>query len=307
VRLAFVFPDHTAHRPGALRPWRGHPAAAVLEEVEQRSGRDLAAMADEPDPARWTSDAQPAVLAASLVALRSLTQAGLRPDVVAGRGLGELTAAVAAGVLSAHDGATLATVRGAAMAAASEARPGGMATVLRLGRDAVEVIVDGIEDATIAADDAPGQLVVAGSPDALLDLRRGVRIAGGRVVPLRAAGAFHSPAMAAAVPRLAATLQRRALHEPRVPMISAVTADLVPSRSDVAAALVTGPQTPIRWREVQARLVTLGVTHVVEVGPGGGLAALAARTAPTLVVHHVAAPNDLGSVLDALLPLEVAV
>lgn len=307
MRLAFVFPDHIAHRPGALRPWRGHPAAAVLEEVEQGSGRDLAAMADEHDPAGWTTDAQPAVLAASLVALRSLAQAGLRPDVVAGHGLGEVTAAVAAGVLSPRDGVTFATARGAAMAAASETTPGGMTTVLRLGRDAVEVIVDGIEDATIAADDAPGQVVVAGSPDALLDLRRGVRIAGGRVVPLRAEGAFHSPAMAAAVPRLAATLQRPSLHDPRLPMVSAVTADLVSSRSEVATVLVAGPQTPIRWREVQARLVTLGVTHVVEVGPGGGLAALAARTAPTLMVHHVAAPDDLGSVLDALLPLEVAV
>jgi [acyl-carrier-protein] S-malonyltransferase len=307
VRIAFVFPGQASHRPGALEPWRGHPASAVLDEVRRGSGRDVAAFPDDPGSAPRTADAQSAVLAASLVAWRGLVDAGVHPAVVAGHGLGEVTAAVAAGVLSVRDGAALVATRGAAMAAVCERRAGAMWAVLRLGRDAVEVIVDGIDGVVIANDDAPGQVVVAGPPQALTQLREVVRFAGGRVVPLSAEGAFHSPAMTAATPHLAATLARLRVHHPRLPVVSGSTAMPLRTGADVEDALVAGLAAPVRWREVQARLVALGVTDLVEVGPGGVLAGLADRAAPELRTHSVAAPDDLAAVLDRLVPLRVAV
>jgi [acyl-carrier-protein] S-malonyltransferase len=307
VQIAFVFPGQSSHRPGALSPWRGHPATAVLDELRRGSGRDVAALADDAATAARTADAQSAILAASLVSWRALTDAGVHPDVVAGHGLGEVTAAVAAKVLSVRDSAALVAARGAAMAAACERRTGGMWAVLRLGRDAVEVIVDGIDGAVIANDDAPGQVVVAGPPEALGQLREVVRFAGGRVVPLAAEGAFHSPAMAAAMPRLAATLARLRVHDPWIPVVSASSATALHTGDDVALALVAGLDAPVRWREVQARLVELGVTDLVEVGPGRVLAGLAARAVPELTVHAVATPDDLRRVLTTLSPLRMAV
>jgi [acyl-carrier-protein] S-malonyltransferase len=307
VRIAFVFPGQASHRRGALTPWQGHPATAVLSKVTQGSGRDVLALAADPQAGERIADAQPAVLAASLVVWQALGDAGIRPDVVAGHGLGEVTAAIAAGVLSVHDGAALVAARGAAMAAVCERRAGGMAAVLRLGRDAVEVIVDGIDDAAIANDNAPGQVVVAGSLEALTQLRDGVRIAGGRLVPLAAEGAFHSPAMAEAGPHVAGTLGRLRVLDPQVPMVSGATAVPLTAAADVANALVHGMEAPVRWREVQSRLVALGVAHLLEIGPGGVLAGLAARAVPELTVHAVATPDDVVRVLDALVPLDLAV
>jgi [acyl-carrier-protein] S-malonyltransferase len=307
LRLAFVFPGQLSLRPGGLGAWHGHPAAHVLDEVARGCGRDVGRLAQDPEVGQRTADAQPAVLAASLVAWRALVDAGVLPSVVAGHGLGEVTAAVAAGVLSVREGAALAAVRGEAMAAACAERAGGMAAVLRLGRDAVEVIVDGIEDAVIANDDAPGRVVVAGPPPALAALRRGVGVAGGRVVALPVPGAFHSPAMAPAAAHLAATLAQLPLHVPQVPVVSGASATPLWTATDVAGSLVAGVDAPVRWREVQSRLVGLGVTHLLEVGGGGALAGLAARAVPQVSVHAVAGPDDVGAVVHRVQPLGVAV
>jgi [acyl-carrier-protein] S-malonyltransferase len=305
VRIAFVFPGQASYRPVALEPWHGHPASAVLDEVRRGTGRDVAALPD--DAATRTADVQSAVLAASLVAWQALVDAGVHPAVVAGHGLGEATAAVAAGVLSVHDGAALVAARGAAMAAACERRAGAMWVVLRLGRDAVEVIVDGIDDAVIANDDAPGRVVVAGPSEALAQLREVVRFAGGRVVPLAAEGAFHSPAMSGATSQLAATLARLRVHDPWIPVVAGSTATPLRTGADVAEALVAGLDAPVRWREVQARLLALGVTDLVEVGPGGVLAGLADRAVPDLRTHTVATPDEVAVALDTLAPLQIAV
>jgi [acyl-carrier-protein] S-malonyltransferase len=305
VRIAFVFPGEASYRAGALAPWYGHPATAVLDEVARGSGHDIAALADDPS-ATGTADAQPAILASCLVAWRALVDAGIAPDVVAGHGLGEATAAVAAGVLTVRDGAALVAARGAAMAAACEQREGGMATVLRLGHDAIEVIVDGIDDAVVATDDARGQVVVAGPPRALRQLLEIVRFAGGRVVPLPAEGAFHTPAMATAAPQVAGTLARLRVRDPWVPIVSGTTATPLRRGTDVADALAAGLTAPVRWREVQLRLSALGITDLVEIGPGGALAGLASRAMPDVTVHTVGTPDDVGAVLDALAPMRVA-
>lgn len=307
MRIAFVFPGQTSHRPGVLTSWQTHPAgAAVLDEVVFGAGPGLA-LADDPAAAGQTAVAQPAALTASLLAWRALVDGGVQPDIVAGHSLGEVTAAVAAGVLSVRDGAALAAVRGEAMAAVGARVGGGMAVVLRLGRDAVEVIVDGIDGAEIANDDAPGRIVVAGTPPALRRLREVVRFAGGRAVPLAAEGAFHSPAIAEVAPALVATLGRLRLRDPRVPIVTGASPRPLRTASGVASALVAGPSAPVRWREVQDRLAALGVRELVEVGPGGLLADLASRALPQVRVHTVATPDDLEPVLGALAPLRVAV
>ena len=300
MSIAFVFPGQGSHRPGALASWSEHPALAVLEEVGEGLGRDVRALSDDPGTGGRTADAQPAIMAASLVAWRGLSDAGVRPDVVAGHSLGEYTAAIAAGAFSVVDGTRVVAERGRAMGEACAASPGTMAAVVKLNPDAVEVLVDGIDGLVVANDNAPGQVVVAGDPQAVAAVRARAKDAGGRALPLDVEGAFHSPAMAPAVDAVRAVLADVAVEDPEVPLVSGATAREVERADPLGDALVAGILSPVRWREVQLRLAERGVTHLVEVGPGGVLAGLAKRTVPDIEVHSVATPDDLEAVVDVL-------
>ena len=300
MTTAFVFPGQGSHRAGVLTAWSEHPASAVLDDVGAGLGRDVRALSDDPSTGSRTADAQPAIMAASLVAWRALVDAGVRPEVVAGHSLGEYTAAIAAGAVSVREGTRVVAARGQAMGEACAATPGTMAAVVKLNPDAVEVLVDGIDGLVVANDNAPGQVVVAGAPEAVAAVRERAKDAGGRALPLDVEGAFHSPAMAPAVDAVRAVLADVDLADPDVPVVSGATAREVERAAPLADALVAGILSPVRWREVQLRLAERGVTHLVEVGPGGVLAGLAKRTVPELEVYTVATPEDLEVVVELL-------
>ena len=298
MRLAFVFPGQGSYRPGCLDAWDQHAAAAVIDEVADAIGRDVRALAADAGTGARTADAQPTIMTASLVAWRALTDAGVTPDVVAGHSLGEATAAIAAGALPVADGARVVAARGAAMGRACAANPGGMAALVKLQPDAVQVLVDEDPDLVIANDNAPGQVVLAGTPEAVTRIRDRAREAGGRALPLDVEGAFHSPAMAPAVDALAQALAEVAVQDPQVPLVTGTTTEVLRTGTAVRDALVDGILAPVRWRELQGRLAELGVTDLVEVGPGGVLAGLAKRTVPDLAIHTVATPEDVATVAE---------
>jgi [acyl-carrier-protein] S-malonyltransferase len=297
---AFVFPGQGSHRAGALGAWSGHEAYAIVDAISEGLGRDVVRLSEDPTAGDRTADAQPAIMAASLVAWRALIDAGVRPDRVAGHSLGEYTAAVAAGALSVVDGTRVVAARGRAMGAACTQRPGTMAAVLKLHVDAVEVLVDGVDGVVIANDNAPGQVVVAGDPAAVEVVRQRAREAGGRALPLGVEGAFHSPAMAPAVDAVRAALDEASVADPDLTLVSGASVREIDRAAPLADALVAGILSPVRWREVQSRLAELGTTTLVEVGPGGVLAGLAKRTVPDLTVYSVAGPDDLAPVVAAL-------
>jgi [acyl-carrier-protein] S-malonyltransferase len=295
-----VFPGQGSYRPGFLTGWGGHPASRILDEITDRIGRDPRSLDLDPSTGERTADAQPAILAGSLVAWQALTDAGVRAEVVAGHSLGEVTAAIASGALDLGDGAALVAERGRAMGAACAATPGAMAALVKLSPDAVEVLIDEDPDLVMANDNAPGQVVVAGTPGAIERIRGRAREAGGRALPLQVEGAFHSPAMAAAVERVAAASTHLLLEDPTVPLVSGTSAEPLRTGAAIRQALVDGILAPVRWREVQRRLGELGVEELVEVGPGGVLAGLARRAAPEMRVHTVASPSDVDAVADVL-------
>ncbi len=300
MAIAIVFPGQGSHRAGALDPWEGHAALGVLDEVSAGLGRDVLPLTQDPGAGGRTADAQPAILAVSLVVARALKDAGVVPDVVAGHSLGEFTAAIHAGCLSVRDGSALVAARGAAMGEACRENPGTMAAVVKLDPQAVEVLVEGIDGLVIANDNAPGQVVVAGTPDAVEAVKGRARDAGGRALPLDVEGAFHSPAMAPAVDPVAAAIADLDVADPTITLVSGSTAAPLVDAAAVSAALVDGILAPVRWREVQERLVSLGVTEVVEAGPGGVLAGLVKRTIPDVRAHKVETPDDLDAALEAL-------
>ena len=292
MSLAFVFPGQGAFRPGCLDAWLDQPAAALLEEISGALGRDITRVAVDPTAGARTADAQPAILAASLVAWQAVTDAGLRPSHVAGHSLGEVAAAVAAGALTVSDAARLVEVRGRSMARACAQRPGTMAALVRLDPDQVEHLVAGVEGAVVANDNAPGQVVVAGPEEAVGRVSALAREAGGRALPIEVEGAFHSPAMEPAVPAVAEFVATLELRDPEVPLVSGTTASPVTTAAEIATALVEGILAPVRWREVQLALQDRGATTLLELGPGGVLKGLAKRTVRELEVLTVDTPEQ---------------
>lgn len=303
ARVAFVFPGQAAQRPDMASAWADSPHRTAFDLVGERMGTDLAAAADDAEACgASTAMAQPAIHAASMASFDALLAAGIRPDVVAGHSLGEVTAAVATGVLDRRDGADLVVARGEAMGRACAASPGTMAAIVRLDLPTVEDLVARVPDACVANTNAPGQVVVSGPPEAVDQVAAGAREHRGRVMALQVEGAFHSSAMAPAVVRVEGILRHLHLEDPRVPVVSGIDGMPRTSADGVARALVDGILAPVRWTDVQHHLAADDVDLLVEVGPGGVLTGCAKRTVKGIPCIPVAAPGDVADVLAALDP-----
>lgn len=281
VRTALLFPGQASQRPGMGAAWVGTPGWELVDRASQVLDRDVAqlllhASAEELRP---TAQAQLAVFVTSLVVLASLPSA----QVHAGHSLGEVTALVAAGALGYDDGLRVVAERGAAM---HDTAPGTMSSVLGLGDDGFEDLPEG---AWAANWNAPAHVVVSGTPEGVAAAgtvlkERGAR----RVLPLPVGGAFHTPLMEPARPRLEAALAAATWTSPRVPVWQAEITRLYDG--DAATALSRQLTAPVRWRQL---LEQLDVDRLVEVGPGGVLTGLATRTRPDLPALSVAGPDDL--------------
>lgn len=300
LRVAAVFPGQGSFAVGCTAAWRDDDPDDVLGAVSAAAGFDVLAEGEREDTGRSTRRGQPVLLAASLAAWSAVVRAGVRPVLVAGHSLGEHAAAAAAGVLSVPAIARVVAARGRAMAEACTTAPGGMGALVKLDPDAVEALAADVDGLTVANDNAPGQVVVSGAPDALERARALAEARGGRLLPLDVEGPFHSPAMTDAVPSVRAAVAPETVTDPAVPVVSGSLVRVLRSAADVVASLVDGILAPVRWREVQLLLAAEGVTDLVEVGPGRVLAGLAKRTVPDLRVHSAATPAAVRELADLL-------
>ena len=302
--LAFTFPGQGSQRPGMGRPWRDHPSWELVDDASEAVGRDLAPLLLDagPEELRATANAQLATYLTSLVVLDAVERVGLSPGACAGHSLGEYTALTAAGVLSFEDGIRVVDERGLAMAEASEQRPGTMTALLGLGDDDADAAcrrVDG--EAWVANYNAPGQVVVAGSPDSVAAAVSVARDLGAKkALPVAVSGAFHTPFMAPARDRLRTTLSAASREDPEVPVVANVDARPHTSAGEWPALLSAQICSPVRWRQTLLRLFDSGAKTFVEVGPGGVLTGLAKRTVPAARAFTVGSPDDLDGLLAAL-------
>jgi [acyl-carrier-protein] S-malonyltransferase len=258
---AALFPGQGSHTPD-MRELVAQRAPELLEQVTELVGEDPFARVEEN-----TRFAQPAIFCASLVGWDALD---LKPSFAAGHSLGELAALAAAGVLSRDDALRLVVLRGGLM---GEARNGSMlALVGATLEDAREIAEAG--GVTVANDNAPGQVVLSGSLDALDRTEQVANERGTRVIRLDVAGAFHSPAMEPAVEPFRAALDEVQVNEPAFPVFScASAAPFVDVRAELAAALTK----PVRWRETVIAMHEAGAPSFIEVGPGKVLTRMGKR------------------------------
>jgi [acyl-carrier-protein] S-malonyltransferase len=304
--LAVLCPGQGSQKPGGLLPWlNSGEDRSFARSLGEWAGCDLVRHGCESDQEtlRDTAVAQPLIVATGLLAWSQLTR---RFDldaenlVVAGHSVGEITAAVIADVLTAEQGMALAAGRGRAMAEAARARATGMAAVIGVADDTLERILDE-HCLSVANLNGDGQVVVAGPQDRLAALRAD-RSHGGRVVPLKVAGAFHTSFMAEAVPavrRLTSTFSPR---DPRCILLSNQGGQQLVTGSQATSTLVEQMVRPVRWDLTMAAVVGTGAAAAVELPPAGVLQGLLSRSHPGLRCTRLDRPEQIDTVAEVLAP-----
>ena len=303
--LVVVAPGQGAQSPGFLTPWLEVPGVADrLEWLSAVAGVDLTrhGTVSDADTIRDTAIAQPLLVGAGLVTLLALfphpAEAYRRIGAGAGHSVGEVTAAAAAGVITAEQAMVFVRERGRAMAAASAATPTGMSAVL--GGDADDVVAVAERHGLEAANrNGAGQIVVAGTLEQLSRFADAPP-EGARVRPLEVAGAFHTAHMAPAVDVLARHARSISTHDPRIRLLSNADGSIVHDGRDVLRRLVAQVSRPVRWDLCQETMADLGVTALLEIPPAGTLTGLARRALPDVETLALRTPDDLDAAWDLI-------
>jgi [acyl-carrier-protein] S-malonyltransferase len=253
-----------------------------------------------------TDVAQPAVVTTSLAALAVLREeCEIQPAAVAGHSVGELAAYVAAGVLDAESALHLVQVRASAMAAACASVDGSMAAVIGLDESALRaacvIASQNGSSVEVANLNAPGQLVVSGTRDALERVADHARASGARrVLPLQVGGPFHSVYMRPAADAVSNALDKTPLRRAEIPVVVNASAQATQEPDELRQELAVQIYSAVRWIETLQRLAELGCDRFLEVGPGSVLAGLVRRTLPQARVASFGALSDLLAVCSLL-------
>lgn len=300
---AFLFPGQGAQTIGMGKDLAdAYPTArAVFEEVDEALGEKLSALIWEGDieTLTLTANAQPALMATSIAAMRALEAEGVSVDAgacVAGHSLGEYSALTAAGALTVSDAARLLRARGTAMQEAVPVGVGAMAAILGLGLEDVRKVADAAAQGEVCAaanDNDPGQVVVSGHKAAVERAVNLAKEAGAkRAVLLPVSAPFHCPLMAPAADAMADALGSVTINTPVVPVVANVRAEAVTDPETIRALLVEQITGAVRWRESVTWMVAQGVDDFWEVGAGKALIGMVRR------IERSAATRAVGSAAD---------
>ncbi len=300
--LAFTFPGQGSQRPGMGRPWVGHDSWELVDEASEVAGRDVGALLLDADAEvlKDTRNAQLTTFVSSLMVLDAVERLGIEPSFCAGHSLGEYTALTATGALSFEDGVRLVVERADAMHEAGTASPGTMAAVLGLDDDLVEVACRRADaEVWVANFNAPGQVVIAGSPAGVASAGEHAKELGAKkIMPLQVSGAFHTPFMTAARDRLRNAIALASPRDVETPVISNVDAIAHSSGEEWSSLLSAQLSSPVRWKHCLLTMADLGVTGFVELGPGGVLTGMAKRTVENARTISVSTPDELDKLIE---------
>ncbi|MCV3271150.1 ACP S-malonyltransferase [Roseobacter sinensis] len=309
MSTAFVFPGQGAQTIGMGRALaEAYPAAqAVFDEVDEALGESLSALIWDGDieTLTLTENAQPALMATSIAALRALEAEGLgleRASHVAGHSLGEYSALAAAGAFSVADAARLLRTRGLAMQRAVPVGQGAMAAVLGLDFDTVTRVAETAADGQVcqvANENDPAQNVVSGDKAAVDRACALAKEAGARrALMLPVSAPFHCALMAPAAETMAEALEDVEMAAPKVPLVANVTAAAVSDPAEIKALLIQQVTGQVRWKTSVEWMAASGVTAFWEIGAGKALTGMIRRIAKEAATRTVGAPEDIKAILE---------
>lgn len=308
---AFVFPGQGAQTIGMGKALAdAYPAAkAVFQEVDDALDESLSSLIWEGDAAdlTLTRNAQPALMATSLAAMRALESEGVdiaSASYVAGHSLGEYSALAAAGAISVADTARLLRIRGTAMQEAVPVGVGAMAALLGLDfatAQAVALEAAQGEVCQAANDNDPGQVVVSGHKAAveralIIAKEKGAK----RALLLPVSAPFHCSLMAPAAAVMADALNDVSIVAPKVPLVANVLASAVTDPDQIRALLVEQVTGSVRWRESVSYMAAQGVTEAWEIGAGKALIGMIRRIEKEMTTGAVGAPDDIVAAVAAM-------
>jgi [acyl-carrier-protein] S-malonyltransferase len=288
VKLAMVFPGQGSQAVGMLKGYAGLPGVQEVRALAAEVlGGEFVRLLDEGPAGELglTVNTQPAMVTAGYAAYRAWRElGGAQPEVVAGHSLGEYSALVAAGALAFKDCLPLVRFRAQAMQEAVPEGEGAMAAILSLEDDKVIAACKEAQGEVQAVNfNAPGQVVIAGEKHAVARAIEACKARGAkRAMPLPVSAPFHSTLMRPAGERLRGYLDKVAFAAPAIPLVNNVDVAVVDEPAKMRDALVRQAAAPVRWVETIRRMRDMGVTHVVECGPGKVLAGLTRRISPEI-------------------------
>ena len=268
-RIAFVFSGQGDQYPGMGKELCDkYPVAKeVIDSCDLvRPGTSAQCFFGTEDELKETSNTQPCLFAMELAAAMVLRSKGIVPDAVAGFSLGEVTAVTFAGIFDCETGFRLVCRRGELMQREAEKFDTSMAAVVKLSNEDVISICDRYPDIYPVNFNCPGQVSVSGLSEKMPEFYNDVKAAGGRAIPIKVKGAFHSPYMNEASKDFAAEIDKAVISKPKITVYSDMTA--MPYDEDVKSLLSKQICNPVKWEQAIRNMIDAGIDTFVEIGPG---------------------------------------
>lgn len=268
-KIAFVFSGQGDQHPGMGKELeKQYPVAKEIFALcdALRPGTGIQCFAGTEEELKETKNTQPCLFATELAAATVLMEKGISPDAVAGFSLGEVAAATVSGLFTVENGFKLVCKRGELMQEASEKQDTFMAAVIKLSKEQVLTICENYPDVYAVNFNCPGQITVAGAKADRTAFMAEVKAAGGRALPLKVKGAFHSSFMDDAASAFAKELASMEIRKIEIPLYSNLTGGIYPE--NVRETLAAQMNHPVQWETVIRTMIADGINTFIEIGPG---------------------------------------